>query len=64
MVRTSPQQEDNMTIGSKAGTKRMLFTLSENEWDDLLKGMDIVKITSNKEYKKAKFTLTFKGEKR
>jgi len=42
----------------------MLFTLSENEWDDLLKGMDIVKITSNKEYKKAKFTLTFKGEKR
>lgn len=55
-----------MTLGSyeKDGERCYRFELSESEFLSLMCGKNIYMVTGNTEYRKAKFTISFKGERR
>lgn len=55
-----------MTLGLKydEGRKIHSFNLTNTEYEELLKGTPVKRITGNATYEVGIFTLTFKGKKR
>ena len=51
-----------MTLGYNENTKEYTFHLTQDEFVELTNGKPIKLMSSNKDYKKTEFILTFKGK--